>query len=374
MSQLAALPLASADLGALRERVRLLAENRPAVYRMTDPAGRLLYVGKAKRLRARLMTYFRASFPDDKAARILHAAGDITWDYVHSDFAAGLGELRQIRQFRPPFNVAMNRTRRAVFVKILDSPAPKVYQGATIGRQDGRVYGPFRSRGRVEEALRVLNDLLGLRDCEARMPIVFADQGDLFTAATQAACHRHELGQCTGPCAGLVSEVDYRRRVETAAAFLEGRTIQPIDQAIMAMQEAAVAQDYERAAKWRERFEHLEWLLAATAHSRAAVDLLTFVYRDPGVFGDDRAYLVRRGTVRACFPYPTTPIERIAFGAVVKEELTREEPASGPLPLEAIDEILLLMSWFRGHPDALKRTTPMEEWPASPYAEEVVPS
>jgi len=364
MSQLAALPLASADLGALRERVRLLAENRPAVYRMTDPAGRLLYVGKAKRLRARLMTYFRASFPDDKAARILHAAGDISWEYVHSDFAACLGELRQIRQFRPPFNVAMNRTRRAVFVKILDSPAPKVYQGATIGRQDGRVYGPFRSRARVEEGLRVLNNLLGLRDCEARMPIVFADQGDLFTAATQAACHRHELGHCTGPCAGLVSETEYRRRIEIAAAFLEGRTVQPIDRAIAAMQEAAVAQDFERAAKWRERFEQLEWLLAATARSRAAVDLLTFVYRDPGVFGDDRAYLVRRGTVRACFPYPTTPIERIAFRAVVQEELAREEPAAGPLPLEAIDEILLLTSWFRAHPDALKRTAALEAWEA----------
>ncbi len=362
MSQLAALPLASADLGALRERVRLLAENRPAVYRMIDPAGRLLYVGKAKKLRARLMTYFRASFPDDKAARILHAAGDITWDYVHSDFAACLGELRQIRGFRPPFNVAMNRTRRAVFVKILDSPAPKVYQGATIGRQDGRVYGPFRSRARVESAIRVLNDLLGLRDCEARMPIVFADQGDLFTAATQAACHRHELGQCTGPCAGLVSERDYGRRIDTAAAFLEGRTVQPMDRAIVAMQESAATQDFERAATWRNRFEQLEWLLAATAQSRAAVDLLTFVYRDPGVFGDDRAYLIRRGTVRACFPYPTTPIERIAFGAVVREELGREEPAAGPLPLEAIDEILLLMSWFRGHPDALRRTTPLGEW------------
>jgi len=365
MTHLAALPLAAADLGALRERVRLLAENRPAVYRMLDPAGRVLYVGKAKRLRARLMTYFRASFPDDKAARILHAAGDITWDYVHSDFAACLGELRQIREWRPPFNVAMNRTRRAVFVKILDSPAPKVYQGATIGASDGRVYGPYRSRARVTEGLRVLNDLLGLRDCEARMPIVFADQGDLFTAETQAACHRHELGQCSGPCAGLVGEADYRRRVETAAAFLEGRTVQPIDRAILAMQRAAAAQDYERAARLRERYEHLEWLLAASVRSRAAVDLLTFVYRDPGEFGDDRAYVVRRGTVRACFPYPTTPIEEIAFASVVREELAREEPGTGPLPLEAIDELLLLMSWFRSHPDALKRTTPLEDWATS---------
>lgn len=362
MPQLAALPLASADLGALRERVRLVAENRPAVYRMTDPAGRLLYVGKAKRLRARLMTYFRASFPEDKAARILHAAGDITWEYVHSDFAACLGELRQIRQFRPPFNVAMNRTRRAVFIKILDAPAPKVYQGATVGKQDGRVYGPFRSPTRVAEGVRVLNDLLGLRDCEARMPMVFADQGDLFAASTQAACHRHELGQCTGPCAGLVSEREYRARVETAAAFLEGRTIQPMDRAIAAMQQAAAEQHYERAARMRERFEQLEWLLAATARSRAAVDLLSFVYRDPGVFGDDRAYLIRRGTVRACFPFPSTPIERIAFRAVVQEELAREEPATGPLPLEAIDEILLLLSWFRVHPEALKRTTQLQDW------------
>ena len=208
----------------------------------------------------------------------------------------------------------------------------------------------------------MLNDLLGLRDCEARMPIVFADQGDLFNAEAQAACHRHELGQCTGPCAGLVSEIEYRRRIDTAVAFLEGRTVQPIDRAISAMQEAAGAQDYERAARYRERFEQLEWLLAATARSRSAVDLLTFVYRDPGVFGDDRAYLIRRGTVRACFPYPSTPIERIAFHGVVQEELAREEPAAGPLPIEAVDEILLLMSWFRVHPEALKRTTPMAEW------------
>jgi excinuclease ABC subunit C len=128
------------------------------------------------------------------------------------------------------------------------------------------------------------------------------------------------------------------------------------------MQEASVTQNFERAARWRERFEQLEWLLAATARARAAVDLLTFVYRDPGVFGDDRAYLIRRGTVRACFPYPTTPIERIAFGAVVREELGREEPNTGPLAVESIDELLLLMSWFRRHPEALKRTTVLEEW------------
>ena len=79
---------------------------------------------------------------------------------------------------------------------------------------------------------------------------------------------RHEFGFCSGPCAGFVSEWEYRRKVETAAAFLEGRTIQPVDRVIAAMQEAATEARFEVAARWREKFEQLEWLLAATSRAR----------------------------------------------------------------------------------------------------------
>ena len=76
---------------------------------------------------------------------------------------------------------------------------------------------------------------------------------------------------------------------------------------------------FELAARWREKFEHLEWLVAATSRARTALDLLTFVYRDPGDYGDDRVYLVRQGVVQASFPYPATPIEHEAFCAVVAD-------------------------------------------------------
>ena len=359
-----AVPLPATDLEQLRQRVRALAENRPAVYRMTDAMGRVIYVGKAKRLRTRLLTYFRAAYPDDKAARILYAAGDIAWDYVPSEFAAYLGELRQIRKFRPYFNHRSNVTRRSVLIKISSDIAPRVYAGATVARDDARCYGPFRSMARTLEAVRTLNDLLGLRDCKAEMPAVFAGQNDLFDQPRQAACMRHEFGVCSGPCAGFVEQADYRRRVETAMAFLEGRTIQPIDRVVQAMQVAAEEARFEVAARWREKFEQLEWLLAATSRARSARDLLTFVYRDPGDFGDDRVYLVRQGVVRASFPYPTTPIEHEAFRAVVAQEAATPSPPVGPLPLEAIDEILLLMSWFRAHPEALRRTSTYAEWAA----------
>ena len=355
-------PLPAADLQQLRQRVRARAENRPAVYRMLDADGRILYVGKAKRLRTRLMTYFRAAYPDDKAARILYAAHDIAWEYTPSEFSAYLGELRQIRQYRPAFNHRGNLTRRAVFIKVSRGPAPRVYAGDTVTRDDLRCYGPFRSLARTGEAVRTLNDLLGLRDCSTTMPIVFSGQGDLFGSTRQAACMRHEFGFCSGPCAGFVAEREYASKLETAIAFLEGRTIQPIDRVVSAMQEASTADRFELAARWREKFEHLEWLLAATSRARTAVDLLTFVYRDPGTYGDDRVYLVRQGVVRATFADPTTPIEGEAFRAVVAAELARQEPGPGRLPLESVDEILLLMAWFRAHPDALRRTTPLSEW------------
>ncbi len=361
------LPLGTTDLDGLRRRVRLVAEQRPAVYRMTDASGKVLYVGKAKRLRSRLLSYFQARYPD-KAARILRAAHDIAWDYVPSEFAAHLAELREIKRCAPPYNVAMNRRRHAVFLAILEGRAPKLGVTASPTKDTARYYGPLPSPARAQDAVRVLNDLLGLRDCADKLPIVYAEQCDLFDVPRQAACPRYELGTCSGPCAGLVTERGYRERVAGAAAFLEGRAIAPVDRIVGAMVSASDRGEFEAAARWRERFESLEWLLGATTRARAAVDLLSFVYRDPGAFGDDRVYLIRQGLVRATYPWPETPIEQEAFRAVVDAELLG--PGGRPAPLQAgqIDEMLLVMSWFRRHPEAMRRTQSLAEWRERPAA------
>ena len=121
------------------------------------------------------------------------------------------------------------------------------------------------------------------------------------------------------------------------------------------------ASEFERAARWRDRFEALEWLLAATVRARSAVEAMTFVYTDPGAFGDARAYIIRRALVRASAPAPHSPIEREAFRALVAQYAAAERaPAS--IPVDAIDETLLLLSWFRRHPAALRRTVPLESW------------
>ncbi|MBI2615373.1 MAG: UvrB/UvrC motif-containing protein [Gemmatimonadetes bacterium] len=354
-----ALPLT--DLEPLRGRVAALAENRPGVYRMLDAGGRVLYVGKAKRLRPRLLSYFRAADTDEKAGRILRAAADIEWEYQPSEFAACLAELRLIRRSRPPFNVHMNRTRRVAFIKVSGGPAPKIFVSRAAPSDGMAHYGPFVGPGRLIEAVRVLNDLLGLRDCALDMPIHYAEQGDLFGPAGRAACPRHDFGTCTGPCGGLVSEREYRRRVSVARAFLEGRGIAPLDHVVREMTDLSSANAFERAARWRDRFEALEWLLAASVRARAAVQALTFVYTDPGALGDARAYVIRRATVRAAAPAPHSPLEVQAFRALVAEH-TGLEPEPSAIPTDAIDETLLLLSWFRRHPSALRRTVPLQRW------------
>jgi hypothetical protein len=92
------------------------------------------------------------------------------------------------------------------------------------------------------------------------------------------------------------------------------------------------------------------------------VDLLSFVYRDPGMLGDDQAFVIRGGLVRSTWPWPSTPIEEAAFRAEVRAELDKPLPPPFPLPLDGLDEILLLMRWFRTHPDALRRTSTLESW------------
>ena len=104
------------------------ARDVPGVYRMTSADGEVIYVGKSKALRTRLLSYFRAKYPKDKGARILREAATLTWEHQPSEFAALLRELRLIKQLRPRYNVAMKRDARYhAFVRVSRPPAPRLH-------------------------------------------------------------------------------------------------------------------------------------------------------------------------------------------------------------------------------------------------------
>ena len=142
---------------------------------------------------------------------------------------------------------------------------------------------------------------------------------------------------------------------------METRSMEPLDDVVAKMTKAGENQEFELAAYWRDRFDALEWLLAASVRAHASIAALSFVYVDPGTYGDDRAYVIKHGTVRATAPAPHTPIEREAFNGLVEEHINWA-PNSKAISAETIDEVLLLLHWFRRHPAALSHTVPLEDW------------
>lgn len=354
-----------ATLAGLKRRVQANAAKRPGVYEFLDPTGAVLYVGKAKDLRTRVLSYFSAPWPESKSARLIRCAADIRWRYVPSEFAALLEELRLIQQRRPAYNVRGVSSRAGIaFVKMSQGPVPKLV--VTDQARDPRslYYGPFRGRGQTLAAVRTLADLLGLRDCADRVPMVMADQASLFDAPLSPACIRHALGTCLGPCAARCSLEQYLAAARSAAAFLESRAAHPLERALDAMTDASERREYERAAHWRDKLDELTWLFAAVARLRAAVDGLAFVYavKDGTGNGDDRVYLVKQGTVRLEAPWPRTPIEREAFAEAVRPCMLEDDAAPAARTAHEMAQLLLLMSWFRTHPEEYERTSSYRRW------------
>jgi excinuclease ABC subunit C len=344
----------------MRDLVRADCVDRPGVYRMLSPDGEIVYVGKSKRVRSRLLSYFRCSYPEDKGARIVREADRIEWDYTPSEFAALLEELRLIKRFRPRLNVAMKRdARHFAFIKLTRGPAPKLLVVRGTGQDDAAVYyGPFQGAMRVNEAIRELNDVLGLRDCALDRRMHFSDQQELFQLQPRTpGCIRYEVQKCLGPCVAGCSAGQYDERVVLARAFLDGTDDGPILTLRRDMEAASDRLEFERAASLRDKVHRLESLKEQFIRFRFAVETLSFVYPVAGHDGDDRVYVIRRGRIRAEMPAPRTVRERAALRRTVADVFDRAEHKGAQIPTHEIDELLLLSSWFRRFPAELSRTT-----------------
>jgi excinuclease ABC subunit C len=351
-------PTSDAQLALMRSNVKDTAADRPGVYRMLSSDGEVLYVGKSKSVRSRLLSYFRCAYPEEKGARILRSAEKIEWDYTPSEFAALLQELRMIKRFRPRYNVAMKRDgRNYSFIKLTKGAAPKLLVVRGPNGEDADIYyGPFVGAQRVGEALRELNDALMLRDCRTDLRMFFSDQTELFQLARTPGCIRHEIAKCLGPCVGGCSAAQYDERVGLARAFLDGSDDGPINMLRAEMERSSAELKFERAAAYRDKLERLEALRAQFGRLRFAVENLSFVYTVPGHEGEDKVYVIRRGVVRAELAKPRSTKERRTMKQLVEDIFSQPAAPTAQVPTHEIDELLLLSSWFRRFPQEMKRT------------------
>lgn len=330
----------------LREAVKRDAPRTPGVYGMLGPKGHVVYVGKAKNLRARLLSYFRDS-GDPKAAKIIRHTYTLVWEDVPDEFAALLRELEQIRRFRPRFNVLGQPGRqRYVYLCLGRGPAAHAYVTREPSGKEIAAYGPFVGRERSGDAVRRFNLEFKLRDCPNTVPMRFADQTELFDTDRAAQCLRYELGTCLGPCGGFCTGGQYAANVKAAKAFLDGRDSSAIETVTRQMAAAAVEMRYEQAAALRDRVEALTWLRDKLTFLRTARANHSYVYPLTGADNLTRWYLIHGGEVRAVVREPecVTTAER-ALAAVESVFATKFTPES---TLErCVDSVLIVTGWFR---------------------------
>jgi excinuclease ABC subunit C len=346
---------------ALREYVRTHAENRPGVYRMADETGQILYVGKSIRVRTRLLSYFRAP-PGQKAGELIRSTRTILWDYHPNEFSALLTEMRQIKNWRPKYNVEHNRKRDYTFAKLTVEPAPRIVPVTRVVEDGSEYFGPFPAKGRTFETLNELSRVLGLRDCPADTPIFFGDQLEVFNTGRTPLCMRAELGTCLAPCAGRVAAHEYMARVDAARTFLMGRGEKTLRELEAQMARYADRMEFEYAAVLRDRVNRLRRLQEGIVGLRGRVKTRSFLYRVPGYRGANRVYLIRDGRIAMDLPDPIGRKRKEATARRLTAVMDRPSDLKRGLTPREAAEVVLVARWFRLHPGEKKRTVPVRTW------------
>ncbi len=218
---------------------------RPGVYRMVGDGGTVLYVGKARNLKARVTAYFRASGLTAKTMALVAKVRDIQVTVTTSETEALLLEQSLIKADRPPYNVVLRDDKSYPYIHLTDHPYPRLafHRGA---RREGRYFGPFPSAAAVRDSLNILQKLFGIRPCE-----------EGFFKNRSRPCLQHQIGRCSAPCVGLIDRERYADDVRLAVMFLEGKSQDILAEFKTKMEAAALALEFERAARLRDQIDHL---------------------------------------------------------------------------------------------------------------------
>ncbi|MFB9149840.1 excinuclease ABC subunit UvrC [Roseovarius ramblicola] len=218
----------------------------PGVYRMLDAQARVLYVGKARNLRARVSSYARPTGHTARIARMISETASMMFLTTATETEALLLEQNLIKQLKPRYNVLLrdDKSFPNILVTSHDYPMIKKHRGAK--RDKGSYYGPFASAGAVNRTLAQLQRVFQLRNCNDTM----------FESRTRP-CLQYQIKRCTAPCVGKISKAEYATQVRDAERYLSGRSTEIQEKLATEMSEAAEAMEYERAAALRDRIKAL---------------------------------------------------------------------------------------------------------------------
>ena len=281
----------------------------PGVYRWFDKNGRILYVGKAKNLRARLSSYFAPlDSLHERTRRMVTSASDVQWTIVKSEYEALQLEFHWIKEFSPPFNVRFKDDKSYPYLAISTGDTyPRAFITRNRDLSGLKYFGPYTNAWAIRETLDTLLKVYPVRSCSA----------GVFNRAKSSnrACLLADIGKCSAPCVERIDKASHKKIAIDFADFMGGGDTKHIESLRTRMQTASDEQHYERAAKLRDNIEALEAVLEkSTVVFNDQTDADLFAIADDELAAAVQMFIVRGGRIRG------------VRGWVVDKELERDLP------------------------------------------------
>jgi excinuclease ABC subunit C len=315
---------------AIRETVKVL-KPVPGVYRMLDAQGEVLYVGKARSLKARVANYTQIAQLSGRLQRMVSQTRSMEIITTNSEAEALLLEAQLIKRFRPPFNVLLRDDKSFPFILLrADHAYPRIQKHRGARRAKGNYYGPFASAGSVNTTLNALQKLFLLRSCT-----------DSFFNNRDRPCLLYQIKRCSAPCVGRIDESGYDALVRQAKDFLSGKSGAVQADLEKQMADAAANLDFETAAMLRDRLRAATFIQGSQAINAAGLgDADVFALAASKGQMSVQSFFIRGGQNwghRALFPRHTTDVDEAQVLADVMLQFYEEVP---PPPTILVDREL----------------------------------
>lgn len=323
-----------ADMLSYRPKTGDIPTNA-GVYRFRDATARILYVGKAKNLRARLTSYFAPlETLHERTRRMVTSAASVEWTVVGTEFEALQLEFTWIKEFEPPFNIQFRDDKSYPYLALtLGEKVPRVLITRNRKIPNARYFGPYTKTWAIRETLDLILPVFPMRSC--------SDGVYKKAAAAKRPCLLGDIGRCAAPCAGRVTPEEHRSIALNLAAFMGGKNDGQLKTLKQKMFDASENQDYEGAAKYRDNIQALE-----TVASKSSVVLPEEI--DADVFGLARdelsaavqQFIVRGGRIRGVRSWTVDIALDVEDGELVDNMLRAAYESEDSPPREIIVPLL----------------------------------
>ena len=275
---------------------------RAGVYQMYDNDGGLLYVGKAKNLKQRVSSYFRARGLNDKTLALVARIQRIEVIVTASETEALILEQTLIKQHKPQYNILLKDDKSYPYIYLSNHKFPLLAYRRGQKVKSGQYFGPYPNAYAVKESLNYLQRIFKLRNCE-----------DSYFSNRSRPCLQYQIKRCSAPCVDYISKEDYQHDIASASLFLQGKSRALIEELELKMEEASAELLFERAGEIRDQLLHLRTMQEKqyVTLERGSIDRWVVFNRKGTVCVQRLSF--REGVVTVAYTQLTLPTNRQVY-------------------------------------------------------------